>query len=242
MGRGLKAVSMALLMSLCAVTAACGNDSGITREEYEAVSSENARVKKEHDELAKENTELTEENQKLQKDCDSYAEELDKLRKEYDEYKESMREYEGLKETEAEARRIEAQRVIDEQKAEEERRAAEEAERKEQEEKAGYETGITYSQLARTPDDYKNEKVKFQGKVLQIMEDADHDYIHMRLAVNGSYDEILYCEYNKNIVPQRVLEDDIITIYGVSYGLYTYDTALGSRITIPAVVIDKIDQ
>lgn len=38
------------------------------------------------------------------------------------------------------------------------------------EEAQGYETGITYDQLARTPDDFKGKKVKFTGKVVQVIE------------------------------------------------------------------------
>lgn len=231
-----------MLTAFSLVTAACGSESGIAKETYESVLAENANFKREQDELKQKVKELTAENKEIQVNCNSYMEKLESLQKEYDEYKVSMKEYEELGEAEAEARRIEAQRIIDEHKAEEERKAAEEAERREQEEKAGYDTGITYSQLARNPDDYKDGKVKFKGKVLQIMEDSKHDYIQMRFAVDGNYDEVLYCEYQKDIVSQRILEDDIITIYGVSYGLYTYKTAIGSQKTIPGVIINKIDQ
>lgn len=40
---------------------------------------------------------------------------------------------------------------------------------REKEEKAGYETGITYDQLARTPDEYIGDNIKFSGKVIQVM-------------------------------------------------------------------------
>lgn len=39
----------------------------------------------------------------------------------------------------------------------------------------------------------------------------------------------------------RVIEDDYITIYGISSGLITYESTLGASITIPGVLIDKID-
>ncbi|MBR3325756.1 MAG: hypothetical protein IKG22_00325, partial [Atopobiaceae bacterium] len=42
--------------------------------------------------------------------------------------------------------------------------------------------------------------------------------------------------------PIRSLEDDEITIYGVSKGLYTYKSTLGGNITIPLVGIEKIEQ
>ena len=104
----------------------------------------------------------------------------------------------------------------------------------------GYETGITYDNLARTPDDYQGKKVKFYGKVLQVLE-GDGE-IQIRLAVNDDYDTVLFGSYDSTIVSSRVLEDDEITIYGTSVGLISYDSTMGGKITIPAVLIDKIDQ
>lgn len=108
------------------------------------------------------------------------------------------------------------------------------------EEAKGYETGITYDQLARTPDDYKGQKVKFSGKVIQVIE-GDNS-ISIRLAVNDDYDNILLGQYSKTIVSSRVLEDDHITIYGSSVGTVSYKSTMGGTITIPGVSIDKIDQ
>lgn len=123
-------------------------------------------------------------------------------------------------------------------KAEEERKAKEEAERKE---KQGYNTGITYSQLARTPDDYRGEKVKFSGKVLQVQE-ADN-YIAIRLAVGGNYNNVIFLviETNRVEMNQRILEDDNITVYGKSTGIYTYKTVMGNELSIPSMSVDKID-
>jgi hypothetical protein len=112
---------------------------------------------------------------------------------------------------------------------------------KEEAEKAkGYETGITYDQLARTPDKYKDKKVKFSGKVVQVMEGDDS--IQIRLAVKGDYDKIIYGEYLKSIVSSRILEDDQITIYGTSVGTISYESTMGGTITIPGVYIEKIKQ
>lgn len=101
----------------------------------------------------------------------------------------------------------------------------------------GYETGITYDNLARTPDNYVGKKVKFRGKVVQVMEGTDSTQI--RLAVNSDYDTILYCTVPKaKTANLRILEDDIITIFGVSQGLLTYTSTLGGQITIPSVSVD----
>ena len=136
----------------------------------------------------------------------------------------------------------------EERKAEEERlqKEKEEKERKEQEEKEkkekqGYNTGITYNQLARTPDEYEGEKVKLSGKVLQFSEGWLYDVV--RLAVGGNYDNVLYLTVPKSITEdERILEDDYVTIYGVSEGIETYTTVMGASMSIPSVSVDKIDR
>ena len=70
--------------------------------------------------------------------------------------------------------------------------------------------------------------------------------INLRINVTqGSYgiwDDTILTYYDPKIVSSRVLEDDIITIYGVSQGLYTYESTMGQKITIPLIKIDKIEQ
>jgi membrane protein involved in colicin uptake len=80
--------------------------------------------------------------------------------------------------------------------------------------KVAYNTGITYSQLARTPDKYKGKKVKFTGTVIQVMEGSGET--QLRVAVNDNYDRILLVSYDSNITSTRVLEDDTVTLKGVN--------------------------
>lgn len=137
-----------------------------------------------------------------------------------------------MKEEERKALEEESQR-----KAEEERKALEEEQEKV--EKQGYDTGVTYGQLARTPNDYIGEKVKFNGEVIQVLEGGGETQI--RLAVGGNYDTVIFCAYDSSIVSSRVLEGDNITIMGLSNGLLTYESTMGGEITVPSVLIEKID-
>ncbi|WP_125704904.1 hypothetical protein [Lacticaseibacillus daqingensis] len=118
--------------------------------------------------------------------------------------------------------------------------AAAAAAAKAEEERKGYETGTTYDQLARTPDSYIFKKVKFSGKVIQIIEGDDS--VQARLAVGGNYDQVILCEWKDTAVSSRVLEDDQITVFGTSAGLLTYKSTMGGKITIPSVSVDKIAQ
>ena len=221
-------VALLLCLSIVLPLTACG--SGITQEQYDQLVSEKEDVEK--------------QLEQAQKD-------LQALQGEYDEYKEKMKPFEEMTAAQAEAEKAKAEQEkaqIEEEeaakKAAEEEEAARIAEEerlaREEEEAKGYETGITYDELARTPDDFKGKKVKFDGKVVQVMEGDGK--VQIRLAVDDDYDTILYCEYNSDIVSSRVLEDDEITIYGVSAGLLTYQSTMGGNITIPAVLVEKIDQ
>lgn len=146
-----------------------------------------------------------------------------------------------ISELKKEAKKAEEEKKQKEKEAEEKRKKdEEEAQRKKEEEARGYDTGITYDQLARTPDDYEFKKVKFSGKVIQVMEDDDSTQI--RLAVDGNYDTVLYAEYSSDAVSSRILEDDYVTISGMSMGLLTYKSTMGGSITIPSVLVKSIDQ
>lgn len=101
---------------------------------------------------------------------------------------------------------------------------------------------ISYNTLARNPDDYNGERIKFYGKVIQLIDDPAEPDIEIRLAVGGSYDTIIYCFYDRGIVSSRVLEDDYITVYGTFAGLISYQSTMGGPITIPAIIADAIDQ
>lgn len=240
-------ISSLAVLSSCADVEGLESDISTLEEEVQELTTDIVSLENEKEKLEEEITTLTSENNKLQKD--------------YDKYKKKMSPYEELEEAETKAKIAEAKRVVAEEKEAAEKKKAEEeaakkaeqeaAEKKKAEEEAakkakeeeevakGYETGITYKELARTPDDYMGEKIKFSGKVIQLIEGTDE--IQLRFAVNDDYDQMLYLAYSPDIVDQRVLEDDYLTIYGTSFGTISYESTLGGNITIPAALVDKID-
>ena len=194
----------------------------MTDEEVQALVSENTSYKSE---LDKANTKLSEANSEI----DKLNEKIESAKPWFEMEENEQKEIEKANEEKRIAEEEEAKR-----KEEEEQKAREE------EEKKGYNTGITYSQLARTPDDYIGKKVKFSGKVLQVMEGSGT--VQIRLAVGGNYNNVILCEYLSSTVSSRVLEDDYITVYGNSAGLITYTSTMGGEITIPSMLVTKIDQ
>lgn len=206
-------------------------------QELKAANEQIASLTDDNAELTQANDELTSKNDELENGA---AKQLVDIRNAYESgdwetvinLASTLHEqYNGSQEDiEAQKLAAESQAKIDEANA---AKAAEEAK--------GYETGITYDQLARTPDDYYGKKVKFSGKVVQVIEGSGDD-VQIRLAVNDDYDTILFGQYSSDIVSSRVLEDDYITIYGMSVGTISYESTMGGTITIPGVYIDKIEQ
>lgn len=102
-----------------------------------------------------------------------------------------------------------------------------------------YSADYSYDQLARNPDTYIGNKVKIKGKVLQA--DSSGDTCYARVAMNSSYDTVVFVTYPKDLLGYRLLEDDIVTVYGVSLGVYSYEAVSGATITIPWLNADIIE-
>ena len=93
---------------------------------------------------------------------------------------------------------------------------------------------VPYKEVERYPDDYKGQKIKIEGTVLQVTESLGSVILRVATAKNG-YDDIWYVTYKKSSGEQRILEDDHIVLYGECTGVETYIALLGNQITIPAM-------
>lgn len=126
-----------------------------------------------------------------------------------------------------------------EAEAEFQRKKAEEELKAEMADPSNYRTDVTFDNLARTPDDFIDEKVSLSGTVAQVIE-LDGE-TQLRIAVDDNYDNVVFTYYDSTITQQRVLENDWITIYGVSEGLYSYESTMGGQITVPLIGIKIIE-
>lgn len=229
--------------------------------------SDNLRAQLEQEEINI--STLTNENNKLKSDYDKLRIDLDELRLDYEKL---VTEHDNLRVNtadwlqltdeqkaeqlaQAEADRIKAEeelRIVEEEKAaveakaqaEADKKAAEEAERRAAEEKKGYNTGISFDQLARNPDDYIGKKVEFTGEVLQVSEIGSEIQIRLATKENswGGYtDNVVYIFFDNSLIKSRILDNDIITIYGIAEGLHSYTTVMGAEITLPLIQVDKVD-
>lgn len=261
-----------LFLLLVLIATACGKKESVDTEariaslkkELQDAQETIATQTEEKEIVQKELDEIKEALQSKEDELIKLAESLDELkkqyendRKEYRAYKERMLPYEELSEAEKQAREAEArmmiQKEVEEQQrkiaeVEEERRKEMEKRQKEEREKAkkDFNTGITYDQIARTPDKYKNEKVKFTGKILQVFEGDSQN--EMRLLVHkneyGHYDssQVIYCVYSPNLLDYRLLDGDIVTIYAVAQGLASSQVGGGRTTSIPLVYVRIIER
>lgn len=166
----------------------------------------------------------------------------DRIEEEQVAFKEKERKEKEEEKKEAEKKRKEKEEAekAQREKEEAERKKKEEAEKaqREKEEKEKYNTGITRNDMARDKDGLMGEYVKFSGKVVQVMQ-AD-GYNQYRFAVNDDYDQMILIEIANDLIDSNILEDDYITIEGMSFGNHNYTTVLGAEQTIPAVIVDNV--
>lgn len=102
----------------------------------------------------------------------------------------------------------------------------------------------TYEQLARNPKDYIGKPVVLVGQVIQVMENDDEVQMRVNMTEEDLYwQDTVYVTYiRKSANESRILEDDVITLWGVSDDTITYDTVLNSTVTVPYIEAAYIEQ
>ncbi|HIZ18552.1 MAG TPA: zinc ribbon domain-containing protein [Candidatus Olsenella stercoravium] len=100
-----------------------------------------------------------------------------------------------------------------------------------------------YDELARNPDSHVGENVVFRGQVIQALDDSDGVTLRVNVTEGeyGIWDDTVMAYYAYGDGESRILEDDIITMYGSFGGLYTYESVLGASITVPLVFAEFVE-
>ena len=102
---------------------------------------------------------------------------------------------------------------------------------------------LTYEQVARDPDTYQYAVAHFKGKVSQVIEGSGYNVYMINVTPDayGYYEDAVYVQYTAPVGASRILEDDVVDMYGIMAGLQTYTTVLGAEKTIPAMLASYID-
>jgi len=94
---------------------------------------------------------------------------------------------------------------------------------------------ISYDDLMRNNENYVGEVAYYRGEVVQVSEIYGDKYV-LRVATKqepyiGYFKDVIWVNYKG----KRLLEDDIIDVWGRVKGLKTYTAVLGNEITIPEI-------
>lgn len=98
---------------------------------------------------------------------------------------------------------------------------------------------LPYDEMARNGNKHKGEKLKITGTVRQVM-DTDTGGAMLRVATSeNGYDDMYLVQIDSTEWENhRLLEDDVISFYGEVYGLYSYESTMGGKITVPALIVN----
>lgn len=99
-------------------------------------------------------------------------------------------------------------------------------------------TKKNFEELARNPNPYKGKQMTCKGKVLQVVERSGVNIY--RVAVDSDYNCVFYVEYDLPSNASRILENDIVTLKGEFYGIYTYSTTFRSSVSVPALIASSM--
>lgn len=101
----------------------------------------------------------------------------------------------------------------------------------------------TYEEISRRPDDFKGKPAKFKGEVFQVMEDGNIVtlLIHVTKGKYNIWTDVVYVVYIREPSESRILENDIVTIYGSLEGTISYETVRGDSLTVPGMFAAYIE-
>ena len=145
------------------------------------------------------------------------------------ENKKEIKEAEDKKKAEEEAKKIA-------EKAEEE--AKKKAEQEEQEFKESCKK-YSFEELARNLEKIEGTNVKITGEVIQALYGNDSVDLRINITKEGTYTtyytDTVYVVYYPEDGEDKILEDDIVTVYGTAQGDYSYTSTIGAKITLPLI-------
>ena len=99
-----------------------------------------------------------------------------------------------------------------------------------------------YDTIARNPDKYMFTYGKYTGEIIQVLEDGNEVQLRVNITQERyGYSDTIFVLYTLEDGASRLLEDDIITIYGMNMGTVSYKSVLGASFTIPCVYAEYID-
>lgn len=97
---------------------------------------------------------------------------------------------------------------------------------------------LSYADILRNPDSYKDKHCIVSGRVNQVIEGILSTY---SIYIEDSHGDIWACMYMYKDGESHLLENDNVTVYGICDGTTTSTTVLGKQVTMPYIDIEYIN-
>lgn len=92
---------------------------------------------------------------------------------------------------------------------------------------------VSYDALLDDPRQYMNEIIRIQGRIVYAWEGEDN-YCEYLLSTDGNDEKTVYITYVRRSDDERHIQNgESLTVFGMSNGLYTYETTEGTTATTP---------
>ena len=94
---------------------------------------------------------------------------------------------------------------------------------------------VAYKVIAKNPDAYTGQRFTFRGKVMQIEESESKTFMLVEVT-KDSYDiwtDLIAVAYEGSVA---VYEDDIVEVWGICSGSFSYDTKMGGSNSVPGLL------
>ena len=102
----------------------------------------------------------------------------------------------------------------------------------------GYIEGVEYDELMNNTDDYKQQKMKFSGTILNEGNTTDDTINYAIINVGAN----IFVTYYKEFLTEELSDYEDITVYGTFMGTYSYESVNNGIITLPWIHADIIEK
>lgn len=96
---------------------------------------------------------------------------------------------------------------------------------------------LDYKQLARNPESFKDRRIVYIGKVVQTQESGNNMALRINVTKQsmGLWEDTIWVNYTRASGSNRILENDIVQLWGTIKGLRQYKAVMGNEISIPEI-------
>lgn len=107
-------------------------------------------------------------------------------------------------------------------------------------------TTIDYKSILENPNQYEGKDLTFTGEVIEVNNGINNVKLRVNVTPNTDsgnthYSDTIYVTYEySNHEERKILDSDIITIYGRSEGIYSYTALTGPERTIRLPLINAM--